>query len=165
MTDIFISYSRKDKDFVKSLHQTFIKLQHDVWVDWEDIPLTADWKQEIFTGIEGTDNFIFILSPDSIKSQYCGEELEYAIKNHKRLIPVVYRDVNPQDVHPTLAALNWIFIRNDDDFHSNFQKLLETIDTDLDHVRIHTRLLKRAIEWDSKKRDSSFLLRGTDLKA
>ncbi|MBE9228739.1 TIR domain-containing protein [Phormidium sp. LEGE 05292] len=165
MTDIFISYSRRDRDFVKSLHQTFIKLGRDVWVDWEDIPLTADWKQEIFTGIEGTDNFLFILSPDSIKSQYCGEELEYAIKNHKRLIPVVYREVNPQDVHPTLAALNWIFIRNEDDFYSNFHTLLDAIDTDLDHVRTHTRLLKRAIEWHSKKYDPCFLLRGTDLKA
>lgn len=165
MTDIFISYSRKDKDFVKFLHQTLVKLQRDVWVDWEDIPLTADWKQEIYTGIEGTDNFLFILSPDSIKSLYCGEELEYAIKNHKRLIPVVYREVKPEEVHPTLAALNWIFIRNEDDFQSNFQKLLEAIDTDLDYVRTHTRLLKRAIEWHSEKYDSSFLLRGKDLKA
>ncbi|MFB2939366.1 TIR domain-containing protein [Aerosakkonemataceae cyanobacterium BLCC-F154] len=165
MTDIFISYSRKDKEFVKSLHETLMKLRRDVWVDWEDIPLTADWKQEIYVGIEGTDNFLFILSPDSINSQYCNEELEYAIKNHKRLVPILYRDVNPEDVHPTLAALNWIFIRNEDDFHSNFQKLLDAIDTDLDHVRTHTRLLKRAIEWYSKKYDSSFLLRGTDLKA
>lgn len=165
MTDIFVSYSRKDKDFVKVLHDRLIKLTRDVWVDWEDIPLTADWKKEIYTGIEGTDNFLFILSPDSIKSQYCAEELEYAIKNHKRLIPIVYREVNHQDVHPTLAALNWIFIRNEDEFQSNFEKLLEAIDTDLHHVRTHTRLLKRAIEWHGEKYDSSFLLRGKDLKA
>jgi hypothetical protein len=34
---------------------------------------------------------------------------------------------------------------------------------DLEWIRAHTRLLTRAIEWNSKGRNDSFLLRGDDL--
>ncbi|MBP0005109.1 MAG: TIR domain-containing protein [Cyanobacteria bacterium SBC] len=164
MTDVFISYSRRNKTFVQKLNQAFQAVDRDVWVDWEDIPLNADWRQEIYRGIEATDNFIFVLSPDSMASQVCGEEVEHAIVNNKRLIPIVCQEVSYNEVHPELAKLNWIFFREEDDFDIAFSKLLDTIDTDLDHVRTHTRLLKRAIEWDEKKRNPSFTLRGIDLK-
>ena len=42
-TKVFISYSRKDKPFVQSLHEQLSTHPIDSWVDWEDIPLTADW--------------------------------------------------------------------------------------------------------------------------
>lgn len=38
------------------------------------------------------------------------------------------------------------------------------MDTDLDYVHDHTRLLMRAVEWDRERRDNSFLLRGNDLR-
>ena len=47
MADVFISYSRKDKEFVRSLHEALARHNRDTWVDWEDIPLTADWLKEI----------------------------------------------------------------------------------------------------------------------
>jgi WD40 repeat protein len=164
MTDAFISYSRRNKTFVQQLNQAFQEAKREVWVDWEGIPLNADWRQEIYRGIEAADNFVFVLSPESVASQVCGEEIEHAIVHNKRLIPIVCQEVSYDQVHPELAKLNWIFFREEDDFNIAFQKLIETLDTDLDYVRNHTRLLKRAIEWDDKKRDASFTLRGNDLK-
>ncbi|HEY9706522.1 MAG TPA: toll/interleukin-1 receptor domain-containing protein, partial [Allocoleopsis sp.] len=164
MTQIFISYSRKDKEFIKKLHGELSKRNFDVWVDWEDIPPVSDWRQEIYTGIEETLNFAFIISPDSVASKVCGEELEYAIKNNKRLIPILYRDVEPQLVNPTLAALNWIFMREIDDFNTSIETLIKGINVDLKYIEKHTQLLKQAIEWDKKGRDKSFLLRGTSLE-
>ncbi len=58
MANVFISYSRKDKEFVRTLHTALTAHHHDVWVDWEDIPLTADWWLEIEAGIEAADTFI-----------------------------------------------------------------------------------------------------------
>ncbi|MCB0213623.1 MAG: toll/interleukin-1 receptor domain-containing protein, partial [Anaerolineae bacterium] len=52
MADIFVSYSRRDKEFVKKFHQTLIDNGHSAWVDWEGIPLTADWRAEILSAIE-----------------------------------------------------------------------------------------------------------------
>ena len=134
MSEAFISYSRKDKAFVQRLHTALTQQDRKVWVDWNDIPLTADWRQEIYDGIDAANYFIFILSPDSITSTVCKEELERAIHN-KRLIPIVYRDVVPEHVHPALAKLNWIFFRETDDFDRAFQALITSLDTDLQHLK------------------------------
>ena len=56
MTDVFISYSRKDKEFVQVLNQDMVESKYDAWVDWENIHLTADWWAEIQAGIEATES-------------------------------------------------------------------------------------------------------------
>ncbi|MEB3292461.1 MAG: TIR domain-containing protein, partial [Synechococcales bacterium] len=164
MFEAFISYSRKDKTFVQKLYHALTQQERKVWVDWQDIPLTADWRQEIFDGINAANNFIFILSPDSVASTVCGEELDHAIQQHKRLIPIVCRDVAPDRVHPELAKLNWIFFRETDDFDRAFRSLTTSLDTDLEYVKQHTRFLTRAIEWDNKQQEKSLFLRGEDLR-
>lgn len=37
MADVFISYSRQDKDLVRALHDALKAQNRDTWVDWEDI--------------------------------------------------------------------------------------------------------------------------------
>jgi len=164
MADVFISYSRKDQDFVRRLHEALAGQGRDTWVDWEGIPPTAEWMKEIHDAIEAADTFVFVISPDSAASETCKLEVEHAAEQHKRLVPVVYRDVPANVVPEALAKLNWIFFREQDDFNQSFQSLLKALDTDLDWVHDHTRLLVRAAEWDREKRDSSYTLRGRDLK-
>ncbi len=66
---VMISYSRKDKAFVKNIYDALAVDDRNIWVDWEDIPPSNDWLDEIHKGIEQSDCFIFVLSPDSIKSE------------------------------------------------------------------------------------------------
>lgn len=161
--DIFISYSRRDQEFVRQLYAALKQANRTVWVDWVNIPAIAEWRPEILTNIEAGHNFVFVLSPHSLKSEVCNEELTHAIQNGKRLVPIVCQTVDPATVHPELAKLNWIFFRPEDDFDAACDRLLAALDTDLEHVRVHTRLLVRSREWDGQNRDSSFLLRGRDL--
>lgn len=161
MTDVFISYSRKDKDFVQTLHHALAAEGRDIWVDWEDIPLTADWWTEIQRGIEAANTFVFVISPDSATSTVCGQELDHAINHNKRIVPVVYRntDAPPEKI----THLNWIFVRDSDNFENAFKSLLQTMDTDLDWIKAHTRLTQRAVEWDQHMRNDSYLFHGVDL--
>lgn len=162
--NVFISYSRRNKEFVQELYGALEGTGREVWVDWENIPVAVDWWQEIQLGIELADTFVFVLSPDSVASKVCGQEIEEALKHNKRLVPVVCHDVQPDQVHPELARLNWIFLRPQDNFNTGFKNLLEALDQDLDYVRTHTRLLVRALEWERNNRDGSYLLRGADLE-
>jgi hypothetical protein len=36
MTDIFISYSRKDKVFTQLLHAALEAIGREAWIDWQD---------------------------------------------------------------------------------------------------------------------------------
>ena len=58
-----------------------------------------------------------------------------------------------------------MLFRPEDDEAQAIDTLVTALDTDLDWVKAHTRLLVRAIEWDAGGRDGSLLLRGSDLQA
>ncbi len=161
--DIFISYSRRDKEFVSQLCEALTQANQKIWVDWNDIPPAEDWRQEIYRGIEAANNFVFIISPHSTSSVVCGEELDHAIKHGKRLVPIVRQDVGYDNVHPELGRINWIFFREDDDFDGAFRKLISAIETDLSHVREQTHLLVRARKWEKEGRNKSYLLQGSEL--
>jgi len=165
VSTVFISYSRKDGDFVRRLHESLSSQDHQTWVDWEDIPPTGEWMKEIVEAIDATGAFVFVITPDSVASAVCAKELEHAIQQNKRLIPILRRDIEIESSPESLAKLNWIFLRDSDDFAKSMQALVTAIDTDLDWVHAHSRLLVRAREWDSKNREGSMALRGQDLKS
>ena len=132
MTSLFISYSRKDIDSARRLTEAFERQNLDFWIDWEGIPPTVDWWKEIEKGIEEADAFLFLISPDSVTSKVCKQELEHATKNGKRLIPLVVRNVKAEEASQVLRSLNWIFIRPRDDFNASFEKLITALKTDYD---------------------------------
>lgn len=164
MADVFISYSRKDKEFVQRLDEALKRLGREAWVDWEGILPTEEFMRAIYSAIEGADTFLFVLSPDSVASVVCMKEISHAVAQNKRMIPIVSREVNAADVPEALAKLNWIFFRESDDFEMATETLIGALDTDINWVRAHTRLLTRAVEWEAKARNNSFVLRGDDLR-
>jgi WD40 repeat protein len=162
--DVFISYSRKDAAFVRRLHDALEQAGRQSWVDWEGIPPSAEWMGEIQRAITSADTFVFIVSQHSAESTVCRAEVEYAAGQGKRIVPVVCAEPETTAVPDAVARLNWIFFRADDPFDEGFATLLEALDTDLDHVRAHTRILVRARAWANHQEDSSHLLRGSDLE-
>ena len=163
MHHLFISYSRHDRAFVERLSEHLSKAGKDTWVDWEDIPPTATFMEEIARAIEAADSFIFIISPDSCVSTVCRQEIEHAAHNNKRLIPILCRPTPSDSVPAAVAALNWIRFDAINDFDDGLALLNVAIDTDYDWVRSHTEILVRASEWEQRKRTRSALLRGSEL--
>lgn len=162
MSHVFISYSRRDTDFVRQLHGALERDDRDAWVDWEGIPPSDKWMARIHSAIDEAEAFLFVISPDSVESEICDKELKYAVGQNKRLIPILHREPG-EKVPPELAEINYIFARSSDSFETAYKVLVEAIDTDLDWMRQHTRLLVRAKEWDRLGREASYTLRGKDL--
>lgn len=164
MTSLFISYSRRDIDFARRFADAFKVQKLDFWIDLEGIPPTVDWWKEIQKGIEEVDIFLFLLSPDSAISNICRKEIGHAVANGKRLIPVVIRDVKTEEAPPELRLLNWIFLRESDNFADGFGTLMTAIKTDYEWVQTHRQLQVKALEWDRASKENSFLLRGKELR-
>jgi hypothetical protein len=164
MTDIFISYSRKDIAYARILHDALVRHDLDTWIDWEDIPPSVNWLEEIHQAIAKANVFIFILSASSAISEVCEKEIEHARQNNKRIIPIVIDEINPSKVHPALAALNWIFSRTEDELHPAIESLITAIQTDYEWVKAHTHLQVDALRWDDQQRRASYLYSGAKLR-
>jgi len=164
MIDVFISYSRKDIAFARLLHQSLKENQLETWIDWQDIPPSADWLAEVYEAIEWADAFVFVISETSLGSEICGLEIAHAAKHNKRLIPIVIKDVEAEQVPKELAVLNWIFFEEaGEKFADAMEDLVTAITVDQDWVKTHTRLENRALAWEKKEGDRGLLLRGGDL--
>ncbi len=179
--DIFISYSRKDSPFAKKLVEALQERDLAAWIDWEDIAKGDEWLTAIYRGIESTNAFVLILSPDSLISEICHQEIAHARQHHKKFIPVIHRDFQVDDLQAVwgqskwnefaqanwqlVRHINWVPFRETDNFDTSFATLIETIHTDLDYVKMHTRLTIRAVEWDTNQRNASYLLIRDDLEA
>jgi len=164
MAEVFVSYSRKDIDFARRLTDELMKSDLDFWIDWKGIPPTVDWWREIEKGIEEADVFLFLISPDSAKSKACRDEIECAVKNGKRLIPLLVRDTKGDERPAQLSHLNFIYFRENDDFDTALTQLLTGIHTDYVWVATHRELQMKAREWERGSKESSFLLRGKELE-
>ena len=68
MPDVFLSYSRRDTDFVKRLADALKERGKDVWVDVNGIRDAEVFPVALRRAIEGSDAFVFVISPDSVAS-------------------------------------------------------------------------------------------------
>jgi WD40 repeat protein len=161
----FISYAREDKAFVLRLAEALQLKEVRVSGDWQ-LVRGEDYNQQLEQLQLGADAVIFILSPDSVRSLPCRTELDRAVEQAKRILPVVYRDVGDEAgaVAPALALPQWTFLRADDDFVGGVQGLVEAVNTDFELLPQHRRLLQGAETWQRNQRSPSYLLRKDGLK-
>lgn len=162
MSDVFVSYSREDRDVVRPIVEAMRAAGENVWVDLDDIVPSAVWMDEIKNAIAAADSMVFFLTPDSADSDVCRIELGHALELSKRIVPVVIRDVQTETVPPPLPDINWHFIRPET-LDADVAKLVEVLNTDIARVHMHTRLLVRANEWMVRNENASLLLRGVQL--
>lgn len=163
MPDVFVSYSRRDTPFVTRLAEDLKARGKDVWVDVDGIRDAEVFPLALLRAIEGSDAFLFVITPDSVASEYCEQELHHAAELNKRIVPLILGPVPDEQIPEEIRFRNWIPVNDDGD--TAVERILIAIETDLDWERQHTRLTVRALEWDASGREGSFLLRGSDLAA
>jgi WD40 repeat protein len=192
MSDVFISYSRKDIAFARLLQESLQQSQIDTWIDWERIPVGEKWWPEICAAIENANVFMFIISNNSIDSPVCKDEINHALKNNKRIIPIIVDNLNREVIKefaPGLPQFNWIIIEKDQlfrieenpqvssdkpednqvaeplpAFEEALGRLGKAIHTDWEWAKYHTRLQVNALLWDGNRRNPSYLVRGKALE-
>ncbi len=162
-TRVFISYSRKNKDFASWLRGRLIEADLEAYLDAVDIAPGEDWRSRLGALIERSDVVVFVVSPHSAASPVCAWEVEQATLQAKRILPVVRADVPADELPAELSRINFVFMRDADEADRHFDALVAAIAVDIQWIRRQSRLGERALEWDRAGRPNRLLLRGADI--
>jgi len=91
MTQVFISYSRKDLAFVEHLAEDLKAAGLEVWYDLSGLDGGTRWGREIQTAIQQSQVFVVVLSPNSVESEWVEKEFMYANSLKRKIIPLLYQ--------------------------------------------------------------------------
>ena len=168
---VFLSYSRKDGDFVRRLANALdargyapIFDQSDRQDEDPDLRLTAqdEWWSGLKTMIAASDVIVFIVTPESAASPVCDDELAHARNLGKRVITVLRRPIDFNTAPERLRSLNVrIDFQQDNDraFGASLEVLNAELLIDVHWHRQGTRLMRQANQWDKDGRPEAQLLR------
>ncbi|HET9913098.1 MAG TPA: toll/interleukin-1 receptor domain-containing protein, partial [Anaerolineales bacterium] len=123
MQKIFISYSRKDINFVRKLAGDLEKAGYDVWWDLTDLRGGDDWPRAIPAAIEASQSFLIVLSPNSAVSDWVEKEYTHALSLRKKIIPVM---LQRSSVPFALNTINYVDFTSED-YAANFNNLLTAL--------------------------------------
>ena len=108
---VFVSYSRRDADFVDQLDRRLTELGYEVWVDRDDIIGGGEdrWRRSIVRAIRDSDTMVLVLSPNGTTSENVERELSVAAHNDTRVIPVIHQPCElPDGFQYELAGLQYV---------------------------------------------------------
>ena len=88
----FFSYSRDDSEFVLRLAEDLKAAGANVWLDQLDIEPGQRWARAVQDALNKAPRMLVILSPSSAESTHVEDEVNFALEEHKTVIPVLYRD-------------------------------------------------------------------------
>lgn len=152
-TDVFISYSRRDKEFAIELRNFLECAGLSVWIDESSIPPGSSFLEVIYRGIEGSSTLIAILSKDFQDSRFCRLEVEHARILRKRMVPVKRGEVNVELLDPELSRFNWVSFLEERPFRDGAEECVEAITLDMQWATRGVRFLQGALDWEREGSD------------
>jgi WD40 repeat protein len=163
---VFISYSRRDaSEFADELVAGLELAGFAPFLDRHDIAAGEDWEVRLGGLIAQSDTVVFVVSPESVKSERCVWEVHRTEELAKRLIPVIHKPVPDADIPQQLSRLQFVRFDSGRGLARPLGELAEALRLDLDWIREHTRLGEQAARWLSRDKPESLLLRGDELDA
>jgi TIR domain len=108
---LFVSYARGDAAVVAELYRDLEQVHSPVWMDTR-LSGGQSWWDTILEQIRSCDLFVVAVSPDSIRSEACAAELDYALALHRPLLPVLVRNVAMELAEPAIANTQYVDYRS-----------------------------------------------------
>jgi hypothetical protein len=110
---IFISYSKKDREFAWKLADDLAKAGHDVWID-RSLQVGEEWEQTIEKQLAEADEVIVVLSRIAITSKWVQHEGSIAYGLKKRMYPVLIEEVSVDDLPIWMSKFQYHNFVNED---------------------------------------------------
>ena len=126
VADIFLSYSRKDRQSMQNLRQALEQSGFKVWTDETGLEVgTPSWTEAIEQAIQSTLCMVVLLSPNAKRAQWVTNEILYAQQCDRRVFPVLIAGEAMSAVPISLIATQYIDLSAD--FEKQFEQLVEDI--------------------------------------
>ena len=137
MGHIFISYSRKDEEYVNRLVDALENEGFEVWIDRE--LLTGDtWTQVINHKIDTCDAFVVVMTASSKESKWVNREVLYALQEGKKIFPLL------------LQGKLWMLLQ---DF--NYFKVIDGLIPDRKFFKDIEKTVPRSEAWLKSQREAA----------
>ncbi len=178
---VFISYSRADEAFADELRLGLEDKGYTIEIDKHSIRQGEEWKARLRQLIAACDTVVFVLSPDSARSETCRWEVDEAHRQAKRIVPVLHRGLQeaprgkrpdgspwpegPAKAPERLTLINYPRFDEGRSFMTGLRGLVQALEDDLDWIDAHSRLATRARDWDKDGRPANRLMSGSDIAA
>jgi hypothetical protein len=132
MHNIFLSYSRKDTEIMQRVKQSFRAAGLIVWTDEGIEPGTSSWKRAIEHALMNTQCLVCLASPESKKSEWVQEELDFAALHEKpRFLVLVHGE--PKNAIPFgFSSHQFTDIRQENNYEEQLNRLIGTIRQKID---------------------------------
>ncbi|OEV12299.1 hypothetical protein AN218_09070 [Streptomyces nanshensis] len=171
---VFLSYSRKDTASARRLSAGLEERLGELWVDWQAINPSEEWRESIARAVRGADAFVVLLSRDALTSTHCWDECRQAIELRKRILPVV---IDPELERGSTSALmrerGWgeltafqklsLAEPDEEQLAQGIEDILAFVHQHHRWVAFHSRLGVLAHQWWESGRVDGLLLRADEL--
>lgn len=121
---IFVSYSKKDTEFVVKLVRQLEKKELQYWMDTE-IPGGEEWRNKIKEKIQSAKEVVVVLSLSALASQWVNHESTMAETLGKKIVPILIEDIGNTQLPPWTDEIQYIDFRTD--FELSFKKLVKEL--------------------------------------
>ena len=87
----FVCYAHSNSESVFPIIEALQHAEHNIWYD-EGIAPGSSWTEELANAIAGCSQFLVMISPDSVRSPYCLDEINFALEHNINIVVVHLED-------------------------------------------------------------------------
>ena len=121
---LYISYSRRNTEFVTRLTDELQKHGIDFWIDTAQLKPGDNFQDRMLEGLRGADAILVVLSRASVASEWVTHEVTtFALMEERRIIPLLTEDCA---IPTLLQELQYVDFR--DSFAKGFEELRQGLD-------------------------------------
>jgi len=159
MTQVFISYSRRDIGIATKLHSAISGAGIESFIDVAGVTPADQWETQVFEALDASDFLLLVLSPSSLESSYAKFQWEYFLRHDKPIIIVL---ISPVEQLPfRLQSYQIVDLTDINQFDLAVAQVLQIFEADVPvHAPIEQRQEQRVFVEDLYKNEQQFY-RGT----
>jgi len=111
MPDVFISYSVKDQEFAKLVHEHLLVHNLDVFFAPISLTVGSQWTPQIHEALRSSEWVFLLASKNALASANVQQEVGGAIFHKKKFVPIMW-DLQPNELPRWIADYQGLVLTN-----------------------------------------------------